>query len=57
MDLGSFNGVAMLFQESFKVFQGSFKKVLRKCQECFKKDSKLFKDSLRGVSRKIKECF
>ena len=38
------------------MFQGSFKEVSRKFQECFKKVSMVFRKSLKGVSRKIKGC-
>ena len=39
-----------------KVFQGSFKGVLRKFQGCFKEISRVFHGSFKVVSRKFQGC-
>ena len=38
------------------MFQGSFRDISRKFQECFKIVSRVFQESFRDVSRKIEGC-
>ena len=42
---------SVCFKEVSRVFQGSFKGVLRKFQGCFKEVSRVFQGSFKGVSR------
>ena len=48
-----------MFHGSIKVFQGSFKEVLRNCQGCFKKFKMCFKEGALRVfqGKKFKGCF
>ena len=39
-----------MFKEDSRVFQGSFKSVSRKFQECFKEVLRVFQGSVKGVS-------
>ena len=39
------------------MFQGCFKGVSRRSEECFKEVPKVFQESLKSVSRKFEECF
>ena len=45
------------FNEVSRVFQGSFKGVLRMFQGYLKEVSRMFQESFEGVSRKFKGCF